>query len=123
MLARGRAWQRLMRAVGAQDRQRTSEGGEALRYDEATTAGAGFAREVAQLFMAGRRGSVDLGGPSRPALSGMLWRPSEVSRFTCLDTLPVANSPEPGGMGCVAIGGHARTCQCGSAQLPSHSVL
>ena len=84
--------QELMRVVGAQDRQRTSEGGEALRYDEATTAGAGFAREVAQLFMAGRRGSVDLGGPSRPALSGMLWRPSEVSWFGCLVALSLASA-------------------------------
>lgn len=44
-----------------------SEGAEPGR-DDLTTAGAGFAREVAQLFMAGRRSSMDLGtgSPSSP---------------------------------------------------------
>ena len=37
-----------------------SEGAEPGR-DDLTTAGVGFAREVAQLFMAGRRSSMDLG--------------------------------------------------------------
>jgi len=59
----------------AQDRQRSAEGGDAGR-DELTTAGASFAREVAQLFMAGRRGSVDLGAGGLPRGS-LLWRPSE----------------------------------------------
>jgi len=59
----------------AQDRQRSAEGGDAGR-DELTTAGASFAREVAQLFMAGRRGSVDLGAGGLPRGS-LLWRPSD----------------------------------------------